>query len=174
MRVRKVLYSLFSLLILASLSHGATNILLNGSAIPLVTGDSYAFYQGYMLTLKSVHSDSAWFQLTENNRIVKSEIVQIKGYFIYNRTNMTILSARIDNIYSGSSQQNLVSLYPVYQFTDPDDPLPDVTKNVPQDNQNQSMQNFPSNRISTPEEPVIWTLGIFFILILFYIARKYW
>ncbi len=174
MRVRKVLYSLFFLLILASLSHGATDILLNGSAIPLVTGDSYAFYQGYVLTLKSVHGDSAWLQLTENNRIVKSEIVEINGYFVYNRTNRTILSARIDNIYSGSSEQSLVSLYPVYQFTDPDMPLPNVTENMPLDNQGQSMQNNSSDRISTPEEPVIWALGIVFILILFYIARKYW
>ncbi len=173
MRVRKVLYLFFSLLILVSLSHGATDILLNGSAIPLVTGDSYGLYQGYVLTLKSVSGDSVWLQLTDNDRIVKSEVVAINGYFIYNKTNMTILSAKIDNIYSGSSEQSLVSLYPVYQFTDPDKPPPNITEEIP-DNQNLSRHDNSSIRISTPEEPVIWAFGIVFILILFYIARKYW
>ncbi len=172
-QVRNVLYLFLSLLILVSLSHGATDILLNGSAIPLVTGDSYALYQGYILTLKSVHGDAVWLQLTDNDRIVKSEVVDIKGYFIYNKTNRTILSVKIDNIYSGSPEQNLVSLYPVYQFTDPDKPLPNTTENVP-DNQNQSMHDNSSVRISTPGEPAVWALGIVFVLILFYIARKYW
>ncbi len=172
MRVRNALY-LFSLLILISLSNGASDILLNGSAIPLVTGDSYGLYQGYMLTVKSVRGDAVWLQLTENDRIVKSEVVEIKGYFIYNRTNRTILSVKIDNIYSGSSEQNLVSLYPVYQFTDPDKPLSNMTENVP-DYQNQSLQNNQPVRKSTPGESTIWAIEIVFLLILFYIARKYW
>jgi hypothetical protein len=173
-RVRNVLCLFLSLLILVSLSHGATDILLNGSTVPLVTGDSYGLYQGYVLTLKSVSGDSVWLQLTENDKIVKSEVVAIKGYFIYNKTNRTILSVKIDNIYSGSSEQNLVSLYPVYQFTDPDKPLPNITEKVPEDNQNSSKVDNSPVIISTPKEPVIWTMGIVFILILFYLVRKYW
>ncbi len=173
-RVRNVLYLFLSLLFLVSPSLGAGDILLNGSTIPLVTGDSYVLYQGYLLTLKSVSGDSVWLQLTDNDQIVKSEVVAIKGHFIYNKSNRTILSVKIDNIYSGSSEQNLVSLYPVYQFTDPDKPLPDITGILPEDNQNPGRDEKSSVRITTPKEPAIWALGIVFVLILFYIVRKYW
>ncbi len=155
------------------MSQGAPDTLINGSTIPLVTGDSYVLYQGYMLTLKSVSGDSVWLQLTENDKIVKSEVVAIGGYFIYNKTNRTILSVKVDNIYSGSQEQNLVSLYPVYQLIDYDLPLPHVTGIIPEDSKN------PGNdskrvRIYTPKEPLIWALGIVFILFLFYFLRKLW
>ncbi len=155
------------------MSLGATDTLINGSNIPLVTGDSYGLYQGYMLTLKSVSGDSVWLQLTENDKIVKSEVVAINGYFIYNKINRTILSVKVDNIYSGSPEQNLVSLFPVYQFIDYDLPLPHITNIIPEDTSN------PGNgsahvRIYTPQEPVIWAVGIVFILFLFYFLRKLW
>ena len=172
-RVRKVLYLFLSLLFLVSPSYGASDILLNGSSIPLVTGDSYGLYQGYILTLKSVSGDSVWLQLTENDKIVKSEVVAIKGYFIYNKASRTILSVKVDNIYSGSPEQNLVSLFPVLQFIDPEKPLPDITEVIPKDTRNPVNDNS-SVRIHTPKEPAIWTLGIVFVLILFYIVRKYW
>ncbi|MDP2766819.1 MAG: S-layer protein domain-containing protein [Candidatus Methanoperedens sp.] len=172
-RVRNVLYLFLSLLFLVSPSHGVSDILLNGSTIPLVTGDSYGLYQGYILTLKSVSEDSVWLQLIENDKIVKSEVVAIKGYFIYNKANRTILSVKVDNIYSGSPEQNLVSLFPVYQFIDPEKPLPDITEVIPKDTRN-PVNDKSSVRIHTPREPVIWTLGIVFVLILFYILRKYW
>ncbi len=147
--------------------------LLNGTAIYLATGDSYGLYQGYVLGVKSVSSDgSVWLQLTENDRIVKSDIVVDKGYFIYNKTNRTILSVKVDNIYSGSPEQSLVSLY-IYQFTDPDIPVPDITEIIPDTTRNPGNNNS-SVRIHTPEEPLIWALGIVFILILFYIMRKLW
>ncbi len=172
-RVRNVLYLFLSLLFLVSPSHGVSDILLNGSTIPLVTGDSYGLYQGYILTLKSVSEDAVWLQLIENDNIVKSEVVAIKGYFIYNKANRTILSVKVDNIYSGSPEQNLVSLFPVYQFIDPEKPLPDITEVIPKDTRN-PVNDKSSVRIHTPREPVIWTLGIVFVLILFYILRKYW
>lgn len=174
LRVRNGIYLFLCLLFLVSISQGATDTLINGSTIPLVTGDSYMLYQGYMLTLKSVSGDSVWLQLTDNDQIVKSEVVAIKGHFIYNKSNRTIMSVNIDNIYSGSSEQNLVSLYPVYQFTDPDKPLPDITGILPEDNQNPGRDEKSSVRITTPKEPAIWALGIVFVLILFYIVRKYW
>ncbi|MCZ7396719.1 MAG: S-layer protein domain-containing protein [Candidatus Methanoperedens sp.] len=169
LRLRTVLY-LFLLIPVAS---AASDSLLNGTSIYLATGDSYGLYQGYVLTLKSVSGDSVWLQLTEDDNIVKSEIVAIKGYFTYNKTNRTILSIKVDNIYSGSSEQNLVSLFPVYQYTDPGKPLPNITRAIPKDTQN-SVNDSSSVRISTPREPVFWSVGIVFILILLYIMRKYW
>ncbi len=166
-----MLYSL-SLLSLIFAGSAASDTLLNGSSIYLATGDSYGLYQGYVLSLKSVSEDSAWLQLAEDDEIVKSEIVANRGYFIYNKTNRTTLSIKVDNIYSGSPEQNLVSLS-IYQFIDPDKPLPNITEIIPNYTRKPSNSNS-SVRIHTPGEPVIWALGIVFVLILFYILRKYW
>jgi hypothetical protein len=166
-----VLYSL-SLLSLIFAGSAASDTLLNGSSIYLATGDSYGLYQGYILSLKSVSEDSAWLQLADDDEIVKSEIVANRGYFIYNKTNRTTLSIKVDNIYSGSPEQNLVSLS-IYQFIDPDKPLPNITGIIPNYTRKPSNSSL-SVRIHTPGEPVIWALGIVFILILFYILRKYW
>jgi hypothetical protein len=152
---------------------GKSDILLNGTSIYLATGDSYGLYQGYVLSVKSVSNDgTVWLQLTENDKIVKSEIVA-GDYFTYNKSNRTILSIKVDNIYYGSSEQTLVSMFPVYQYVDHDLPVPDITEMIPNDVNNPVDQN-PPPRISTPGEPVIWAAGIVFILVLYYILRKLW
>lgn len=163
---------LFLSLILLSGS-GASDILLNGTSVYLATGDSYGLYQGYILSLKSVSEDSVWLQLEDDDKIVKSEIVAKKGYFAYNKSNRTILSVRVDSIYSGSSEQNLVSLYPVYQYLDADKPVPNTTI-MPRDTPQQDNDNSSIIKIHTPKEPLIWALGIVFILILFYVLRRLW
>jgi hypothetical protein len=158
---------------LASTGSGTGDILLNGTGIYLASGDSYGLYQGYVLSVKSVSSDgSVWLQLTENDTIVKSEIVA-KDYFIYNKSNRTILSLKVDNIYFSSSEQTLVSLFPVYQYIDPGLPVPDITEIIPKDVKNPVDKN-PTSRIRTPGETIIWTAGIVFVLILYYILRKFW
>jgi len=173
MSVRKALI-LFLFFCFLSPGSGENDVLLNGTGIYLATGDSYGLYQGYMLSVKSVSGDgSVWLQLSEHDKIVKSEIVVNGGYFIYNKQNRTILSVKVDNLYSGSAEQSLVSLSPVYQFIDHELPAPDITGTIPEDMPNPAKNN-PPVRIHTPEEPVIWTLGIVSVLILVYILRKLW
>lgn len=169
-RVSNILYLFLSLSILAG--SAASNVLLNGTDIYLATGDSYALFQGYILSLKSVTSDSAWLQLAEDDIIVKSDVTAKGGYFIYSKNNTTILSVKVNNIYSGSSEQNLVYLFPVYQFADPAKPLPDTTEIQPRATFIPD-SDFPV-RIEAPGEPVVWVLGIVLTLILFYILRKLW
>lgn len=163
---------LFLSLILLS-GTGAGDILLNGTSVYLATGDSYGLYQGYILSLKSVSEDSVWLQLEDDDKIVQSEIVAKKGYFAYNKSNRTILYARVDSIYSGSSEQNLVSLFPVYQYLDADKPVPNMTI-MPNDTPQQDNDSSSIIRIRTPKEPLIWALGIMSILVLFYVLRKLW
>ncbi|MCX9026078.1 MAG: hypothetical protein OIN85_08310, partial [Candidatus Methanoperedens sp.] len=67
----------------------------------------------------------------------------------------------------------LVSLFPVYQYVDPDLPVPDITEMIPKDVNNPVDKNT-TVRISTPGEPVIWAAGIVSILVLYYILRKLW
>ncbi|SNQ61478.1 S-layer protein domain-containing protein [Candidatus Methanoperedens nitratireducens] len=170
---RRLVISLLLVPILITTATAANSTLLNGTHIYLATGDSYGLYQGYILNLKSVSSDgSVWLQLTQKEQTVKSDVVRSYHYFIYNKTNKTILSVKVDNIYSGSSEQSLVSLY-LYQYIDPDMPVPVRTEIVPVQTRNPD-NNISFPRIHTPQEPVIWALGVLLVLALFYIVRKLW
>lgn len=163
-----------SLFILAFSGSAASDIILNGTNFYLSTGDSYGLSQGYILTLKSVSSDgSVWLELESNNRIVKSEITHLKDYFTYNKTNRTIVSLKVDTIYSGSSDSNLVSFSPVYQYIDPEMPAPKIIEITPVETLYQNNITAPARNQTLPEQ-VILAAGIILILILFYINRKLW
>jgi hypothetical protein len=116
---------------------------------------------------------SAWLELTSKDTFIKSEIVHIKGFFTYNKTNRTILSLRVDNIYSGSNDKNLVSFFPVYQYIDPDMPSPEIIDIAPVDTQGQENNSTPPQQKAGPETAIV-VIGVFFILFMFYIIRKLW
>jgi hypothetical protein len=166
--------ALLLMLLLSFLSSAGarSDILFNGTNMYLATGESSILYQGYVLTLKSVSSDgSMWLQLTDNETIVKSEIVYNYGSFEYNKSNKTIIALKVDKVYSGQSEQYLVSYF-LYQFNDPEKPFPDKTiipENTVAIKNNNSI---PATRPSS--ETLIWVLGISFILLLFYVVRKLW
>ncbi len=170
---RTVLQGFVFLLLFAVMSAGAGKILMNGTSIYLTTGEVTELYQGYAISLKSVSSDGlVWLQLTEGGNTVKSEIVRDSGYFIFNKTNMTILSIKVDKVYSGSPGQNLVSLT-LFQFLDPDLPPPAQSgitpDNIPdKDNSSTPPASQPSH------EPIVLALGAGLIIILFYIVRRFW
>ncbi|KAB2948375.1 MAG: hypothetical protein MPEBLZ_01100 [Candidatus Methanoperedens nitroreducens] len=171
---KNVLALAVSLIILALSGSAANDTILNGTDFYLSTGDSYGLPQGYVVKLKSVsNEDSIWLELESNDTVVKSEIIHIKDYFTYNKTNRTILSLRVDNIYSGSKDTNLVSFFPVYQYTDPDMPAPKIIGITPVKTPEQANYSVPP-----PEQPIpefmIWITGIIFIIALFYIGRKLW
>ena len=171
---RKMVTLVVFIFLLASSASGASDILLNGTSLYLSTSGSYGLFQGYIITLKSVSSDgSAWLELTSNDTFVKSEIVHIKGFFTYNKTNRTILSLRVDNIYSGSNDNDLVSFFPVYQYTDPDMPAPKIKDITPVVTQGQENNSTPPKQKAVPET-VIAVGVIFFILFIFFIIRKLW
>jgi hypothetical protein len=163
-----------SLFILAFSGSAASDILLNGTNFYISTGDSYGLSQGYIIKLKSVSSDgSVWLELESNNMIVKSEITHLKGYFTYNKTNRTIISFKVDNIYSGSSDSNLVSFSSVYQYIDPELPAPIIIEITPLETPYQNNISASARNPAFPEQ-LILVAGIILILILFYINRKLW
>ena len=163
-----------SLLFMAFSGSAASDIILNGTHYYLSSGDSYGLYQGYILTLKSVSNEgSVWLELRAYDTIVKSDIVHQNEFFTYNKTNRTILSIKVDNIYSGSKDQKLVSLFPIYQYVDPDLPSPEITEITPSEiliNENYSA----NPQKGTLQEPVILAALIVLLLVLFYIVRKLW
>jgi hypothetical protein len=166
--------SLFFIIPAVSGADETGKVLLDGTTVHITSGDSYLLYQMYLLSVKSISPDgSIWLQLTINDETVKSGIVDVGDYFIYNKTNMTILSARVDNVYAGASEQSLVSLSPVYQYTDPDLPLP-VHTEIGQ-GRNGSLDNGSTQPgIYTPRETLVWIVGIVLVITLFYILRKLW
>ncbi|NJD77639.1 MAG: hypothetical protein FIB08_11170 [Candidatus Methanoperedens sp.] len=168
----KVLIYIVSILLFSIITGTAAGkTLINGTNIYITTGEPMGLEQGYVLVAKSVSNDgSVWLQLIDDDKIVKSEIVRDYGYFMYNKTNTTILSIKIEKIYSGSVE-NLVALS-VYQVPDPDKPVPDRTKirENPEDPGNDS--SLP--RVVSRSEVALWPLGIALIVILFYALRKLW
>ena len=170
MRLNLIILLLF-LSILPS-SAARNDILFNGTNMYLATGEAVPLYQGYVLTLKSVSSDgSMWFQLNDNESIVKSEIVYSYGSFLYNRSNKTIISLNVDKVYSGPSEQNMVSFF-LYQFNDPEKPFPDKTI-VPENTVT------PGNNNTSPKtmhsiNPFVWIPAISLVIVLFYFVRKLW
>ncbi len=168
---QKALLSMLLLFFLSS-ADARSDILFNGTNMYLSTGESSTLYQGYVLSLKSVSSDgSMWLQLTENGTIVKSEIVYNYGSFVYNKSNRTIISLKVDKVYSGQSEQHLVSYF-LYQFNDPEKPFPD--KIIIPENTMTPENNNPTIATRPSSELLIWTIGISLILLLFYVVRKLW
>jgi hypothetical protein len=171
---RKLFTLVVSIFIFATTASAASDIILNGTSLYLSTGDSYGLYQEYIITLKSVSNDgSAWIELTYNDTFIKSEIVHMKGFFTYNKTNRTIISLRIDNIYTGSGDKNLVSFFPVYQYIDPDMPTPEIIDIIPARTPDPVDNSVPPKQKAVPETAIM-VIGIFFILFMFYIIRKLW
>jgi hypothetical protein len=172
MVMRQKALLLMLLLFFLSSADARSDILFNGTNMYLATGESSTLYQGYVISLKSVSSDgSMWFQLTDNETIVKSEIVKSYGSFVYNRSNKTIISLKVDKVYSGQSEQYLVSFF-LYQFNDPEKPFPDKT--IIPENTMTPKNNNPTPATRPSSEPLIWVLGISLILLLFYVVRKLW
>lgn len=163
-----------SFFFLAVSGSAGSDPILNGTQFYLSTGDSYSLYQGYILTLKSVSNDgSVWLELKINETIVKSDIVHLNEFFLYNKTNRTILSIKVDNIYSGSKEQNLVSFYPLHQYVDPDLPYYGIIEMIPSEipaRENNSAQ--PQQKAL--QESMILVIGISLMIILFYFVRKLW
>ena len=149
-----------------------SDILINGTNMYLATGESSPLYQGYVLSLKSVSSDgSMWIQLNDNDTILKSEIVYSYGSFVFNKSNKTIISLKVDKVYSGPSEQNLVSFF-LYQFNDPEKPFPDKTI-IPVNTLEPEKNNTPV-KTKRSIDPLIWIPGIAIVLLLFYFVRKLW
>ena len=163
-----------SLVILAFSGSAASDIILNGTGFYLTTGDSYGLSQGYMIKLKSVSNEwSVGLELESDNKIVQSEITNLKGNFTYIKKNRTILSLKVDNIYSGSRDAKLVSFFPVYQYIDPDMPAPKIIKITPVETSYLDNTSAPALK-QTISEQVIWLAVIILLLILFYVIRKLW
>ena len=163
-----------SLFLLAFSGSAASDMILNGTHYYLSSGDSYGLYQGYILTLKSVSNEgSVWLELRANDTIVKSDIVHLKDLFTYNKTNRTILSVKVDTIYSGSKDQKLVSFFPIYQYVDPDLPSPEITEITPIETLNKE-NNSTKPQKETLQEPMILAAAIILLFIIIYLVRKSW
>lgn len=163
--------SVFIILISGSASE---NVILDGTGFFLASGDSYGLSQGYVIKLKSVSNEgSVWVELELKDKLIKSEIVRLKSNFSYDKTNRTIISMKVDKIYSGSKDMKLVSFYPVYQYIDPDLPNPKIIETTSAGTIDKDENIFAPEKKNITE-PVIWISVFALIIILFYVLRKIW
>ncbi|HIH44439.1 MAG TPA: hypothetical protein HA257_05005 [Candidatus Methanoperedenaceae archaeon] len=123
-------YMLAAVLLLLVPSAGAETLIngsLNGSGIYLKPGDFWSFSQGYVISLKGISEDGerAWLQVRSGSAL-SDQIVNDGGSLVYvRRGNYTIFDIGI-RIYTGPEEE-VVALYPIYQYSDPLWPEPSQT-----------------------------------------------
>ncbi|WMW21037.1 S-layer protein domain-containing protein [Methanolobus mangrovi] len=126
-------------------------MLINGTGIFLTTGDSWDFYQGYTLTIKSVNIEQkqVWIKLLHEDELLKEAILSEDATFVYTKDH-EILNITMDTIYASPGGE-LVTFKPVYQYQDSDFPEPvtsDDDENVNQSIDNQTPGNSTNNQTS--------------------------
>jgi len=103
------------------------DVLVNGTAMYLTTGEMWEFYQGYALHIKgtSQEGDRIWLELLLDGESVKDTIMSEGESFSYCCGSKEIFNITVDTIYAGP-EGGLVTFKPVYQYTDPtlDEPVP--------------------------------------------------
>lgn len=170
----RIVSGLFLIVIVTTAGSSVDDAILNGTGFFLTSGDSYGLSQGYVIKVKSVSNEgSVWIELESNDKLIKSEIVRLNSNFSYNKTNRTIISMKVDKIYTGYGDMKLVSFFPVYQYIDPDLPVPRIMEAT------EAQTSDKDRNMSAPVEnditdPMIWIIGLTIIIILAYILRKIW
>lgn len=122
------------------------DVLLNDTSIYLLAGNTWHFYQGYNLTIKSVNqeADSVWLELSLGNNILQSVILREGDLFIYKKNDQTLLNITVDTIYAGDDEE-LVAFSPVFQYLDRNLPEPLIPEDENNQGQNISLDDNISN-----------------------------
>nr|WP_321497816.1 S-layer protein domain-containing protein [uncultured Methanolobus sp.] len=105
-------------------------LLINGTGIFLTTGDSWDFYQGYSLNVKSVNQDrkQVWVKLLHDGELLQDDILSEGETFVYSK-DTEILNLTVDTIYISPGGE-LITFKPVYQYLDEDYPEPEIEESM--------------------------------------------
>lgn len=116
------------------------DVLVNDSSIYLVTGNTWHFYQGYNLSIKSVNqeADSVWLELSLGNKVLKTQVLGEGNSFTYQKNNRTILNITVNTIYAGDGDE-LVAFSPVFQYLDGELPAPIIPEDEHNGGQNTTL-----------------------------------
>jgi hypothetical protein len=122
-------------------------ILVNGTGIFLTKGDSWDFYQGYSLNVKSVNLDQkqVWVKLLHDGELLQDDILSEGDIFVYSKST-EVLNITVDTIYISPGGE-LITFKPVYQYMDEDYPEPEIEETT-----NNSVQEDDQNLTETPSE----------------------
>ena len=149
------------------------DVLLNDTSIYLLTGDTWHFYQGYNLTIKSVNqeADSVWLELSLGNKILQSAILGEGDLFIYKKNDRTILSITVDTIYAGDGEE-LVAFSPVFQYMDRTLPEPIIPEDENNEGHDSSLEDNVSKGANGIEGfrlhmtlPIIVTIAVLMLIL---------
>lgn len=148
-----ILFSFLLILFFTMSVSGAqikAEVLLDGTAIFIESGDSWEFSQGYVFVVKDVNEDGgAWVELSLDGALLKDAILREGDVFVYSRDSKEIFNMTIDTIYYGSDDE-LVTFKPVYQYRDITLPAP-----LPGDSEDFSNESeIPSIPDDSPERTI--------------------
>ncbi|WP_288067598.1 S-layer protein domain-containing protein [Methanolobus sp.] len=108
----------------------ADTVLINGTGIFLTTGDSWDFYQGYSLNVKSVNQDQkqVWVKLLHDGELLQDDILSEGDIFVYSK-NTEIMNITVDTIYISPGGE-LITFKPIYQYLDEEYPEPELEETM--------------------------------------------
>ena len=144
--------------------------LINGTGIFLGSGESWDFYQGYSITIKSVNLESrqAWIKLSLNDELIQENILSEGKSFNYSHKS-EILNLTLDTIYSNPGGE-LVTFKPVYQYRDPNLPDPIFKKNNGTLTIESNESSSDSSNRSIPGFEIMW--AVFGLLLAIFYSHK--
>lgn len=149
--------------------------LLVQDSIFLRVGESWSFYQGYVLSLRDVSDDGvfAWLQLSQEGVVVDEWIAGAGDVLMFNRSvggeNVTVFRIVVDGVFA-NPEGYLVTLSPVSQFFDPSLPMstPVSVNRTPV-----PVATPVDGGVQTPVPPYVLVLSaLLVVLITLYIMKK--
>jgi hypothetical protein len=119
-----VFYSM-SLALAADNKERLSIVLVDGEEIYIRSGNSHTFLQDYQLYIKGMDTEGKriWIELSRNEVPLQDAIVTQGSQFTYSHNSTEVLNLTVNTIYEGADGV-LVRFSPVYQYLDPQLPMP--------------------------------------------------
>lgn len=103
-------------------------VLINGEEIYVRSGNSNTFLQDYQLYVKGTDTEGkrVWIELSRKGVPLQDAIVTEGSQFVYLQNSTEVLNLTVNTVYAGADGV-LVRFSPVYQYLDPELPMPQTT-----------------------------------------------
>ncbi|MCO5384118.1 MAG: hypothetical protein NHB15_20300 [Methanosarcina barkeri] len=103
-------------------------VLINGEEIYVRSGNSNTFLQDYQLYVKGTDTEGkrVWIELSRKGVPLQDAIVTEGSQFVYLQNSTEVLNLTVNTVYTGADGV-LVRFSPVYQYLNPELPMPQTT-----------------------------------------------
>ena len=126
--VLSVLFYSMSPVLAADSEKRLSIVLIDGSEVYVRSGSYHNFSQDYQLYVKGADNDGkrVWLELSREGVSLKDGIATEGSQFVYSHDSAEVLNLTVSKIYVGTDGV-LVSFSPVYQYLDPELPMPQIS-----------------------------------------------